>query len=493
MRADEPNGVIYLGSFSKTFAPGLRVGFAVAPHGVREKLVLAAEASVLCPSAYSQLTVSTYLATQPWFDQVKRSASSTGSAATPCSSRLAAHMPAGTTWTQPAGGFYSWVTLPDGLDAGAMLPRAVTARVAYVPGHRLLLRVGQDLTRGPVVAAAVLLLSRAGPHPRGRPPARRRRRGGARADHDLRTVSTDSGRIRAWRPRCSAAGTLRHPRTGPRMSIQADQPLSVHADADSGHALPGPVAVLAGGLSHERDVSVRSGRRVAEALRTAGAEVRVLDVDAALLADAARRPTGRRVPAAARSGRRGRGRARRPRAARHPLRRGPSRRLPGRLRQAGGQDRPGERRASGSRRASPSRTRPSVSSAPRRPRRHRRAARAAARGQTLPRRVSPRASASSGTPTTCRRPWSAAFAYGDTALVERFVDGTEVAVSVVERAGPVALPAVEIVPDGGFYDYAARYTAGATEFFVPARLDAMRSRPPCAEVAAARARGARSA
>lgn len=67
----------------------------------------------------------------------------------------------------------------------------------------------------------------------------------------------------------------------------------------------------------------------------------------------------------------------------------------------------------------------------------------------------------------------AAFAYGDTALVERFVAGTEVAVSVLDTDdGPVVLPAVEIVPDGGVYDYTARYTAGMTEFFVPARLDA---------------------
>jgi D-alanine-D-alanine ligase len=63
------------------------------------------------------------------------------------------------------------------------------------------------------------------------------------------------------------------------------------------------------------------------------------------------------------------------------------------------------------------------------------------------------------------------YAYDDTALVERFVEGTEVAVSVVDTgSGPVALPAVEIVPDSGVYDYQARYTAGMTEFFVPARL-----------------------
>jgi D-alanine-D-alanine ligase len=63
------------------------------------------------------------------------------------------------------------------------------------------------------------------------------------------------------------------------------------------------------------------------------------------------------------------------------------------------------------------------------------------------------------------------FAYGDIALIERFIAGTEVAVGVVDLgSGPQALPAVEIVPGGDAYDYAARYTAGKTEFFVPARL-----------------------
>lgn len=65
------------------------------------------------------------------------------------------------------------------------------------------------------------------------------------------------------------------------------------------------------------------------------------------------------------------------------------------------------------------------------------------------------------------------FSYGDTALVERLVTGTEVAVSVIEEAGgPVALPVVEIVPAGGVFDYAARYTAGATAYYTPARLPA---------------------
>ena len=63
------------------------------------------------------------------------------------------------------------------------------------------------------------------------------------------------------------------------------------------------------------------------------------------------------------------------------------------------------------------------------------------------------------------------FAYGETVLVERFVDGTEVALSVVDLGGgPEALPAVEIAPESGVFDYTARYTPGLTEYHSPARL-----------------------
>ena len=134
IRADEAEGVVYLGSFSKTIASGLRVGWAVAPHGVREKLVLAAEAAVLCPSNYAQLTVSEYLATNPWMDQIATFRELYRERRDALLGALGDHMPPGTTWTEPTGGFYSWVTLPEGLDARAMLPRAVAALVAYVPG-----------------------------------------------------------------------------------------------------------------------------------------------------------------------------------------------------------------------------------------------------------------------------------------------------------------------------------------------------------------------
>jgi DNA-binding transcriptional MocR family regulator len=134
MRADDPEGVIYLGSFSKTLAPGFRVGWAVAPHAVREKLVLASEATQLCPSSFGQLAVSRYLETQPWREQIKTFREIYRERRDAMLGALHAMMPDESRWTMPGGGFYVWLTLPEGIDAKAMLPRAVTARVAYVPG-----------------------------------------------------------------------------------------------------------------------------------------------------------------------------------------------------------------------------------------------------------------------------------------------------------------------------------------------------------------------
>jgi 2-aminoadipate transaminase len=147
LRADDSDGVLYLGSFSKTFASGLRVGWVVAPHGVREKLVLAAEASVLCPSELSQLAVSAYLAEQPWWDQVKVFRELYRERRDALLEAMAGYLPAGTTWTVPDGGFYSWVQLPAGLDATTMLARAVTARVAYVPGSAFYAGPAKELGR----------------------------------------------------------------------------------------------------------------------------------------------------------------------------------------------------------------------------------------------------------------------------------------------------------------------------------------------------------
>lgn len=133
MRSMDPEGVIYLGSFSKTFAPGFRVGWAVAPHAVREKLVLASEAAILSPSNASQLAIRSYLVHHDWQGQIKSFREQYRERRDATISALQEHIPEA-TWNVPDGGFYVWVKLPEGLDAKSMLPRAITARVAYVAG-----------------------------------------------------------------------------------------------------------------------------------------------------------------------------------------------------------------------------------------------------------------------------------------------------------------------------------------------------------------------
>ena len=133
MRSTDDEGVLYLGSFSKTFAPGFRVGWVVAPHAVREKLVLASESAILCPSNASQLAISAYLSTSDWKGQIKSFRELYRERRDAMVGALAEHLP-DASWTVPDGGFYTWVKLPAGLDSKSMLPRAVTGRVAYVPG-----------------------------------------------------------------------------------------------------------------------------------------------------------------------------------------------------------------------------------------------------------------------------------------------------------------------------------------------------------------------
>jgi DNA-binding transcriptional MocR family regulator len=134
LRSRVSEGVIYLGSFSKIFASGVRVGWVLAPPGVKEKLVMASEATTLCPVALSQYVVAEFLAHHPWQEQVKVFRELYRARRGACLDALAASFPAGSSWTHPTGGFYIWVTLPEGVDAKAMLPRAIQGRVAYVPG-----------------------------------------------------------------------------------------------------------------------------------------------------------------------------------------------------------------------------------------------------------------------------------------------------------------------------------------------------------------------
>jgi D-alanine-D-alanine ligase len=244
------------------------------------------------------------------------------------------------------------------------------------------------------------------------------------------------------------------------------------------------VLVLAGGLSHERDVSLRSGRRVAEALRDVGVEVAERDVDAGLLpALRADRPDCVLPLLHGESGEDGALRevlelvgvpyvGSRPEACRPAFDKPVARSV---VRRAG-------------------LTTPAGVTLPHETFRELGAAAvmdAIVATLGLPLIVKP-AKGGSALGCTAVRDAAAlpgamvgAFAYGDTALVERLVQGTEVAVPVVDTGdGPRALPVVSIEPDGGVYDYTARYTAGSTEFVVPAKLrDAVAAE--CARVAVA--------
>lgn len=126
--------VIYCGTFSKSIAPGLRVGWIVAPRPVVEKLVLIKQASDLHTSGLNQIVMhevaSTIIESQaelvrPVY-KARRDA---------MLQALAAHMPEGVTWTRPEGGMFVWVTLPEAIDGAELLRRSIAeTRVAFVPG-----------------------------------------------------------------------------------------------------------------------------------------------------------------------------------------------------------------------------------------------------------------------------------------------------------------------------------------------------------------------
>ena len=135
MRTLVPERVIYLGTMSKTFSPGVRSGWIAAPTPVRDKLVLLREAADLCPSNLTQLMIERWLTTQPWQEQVKRYRALYQQKAELMLESLAAEMPVEVDWTHPRGGFFVWLTVPRGVDTSALLAKAIGRRVAYVPGR----------------------------------------------------------------------------------------------------------------------------------------------------------------------------------------------------------------------------------------------------------------------------------------------------------------------------------------------------------------------
>jgi len=134
LRSLDPGNVIYLGTLSKVFCPGIRVGWTVAPAETTAQLVLLKEAADLCSSNLNMLVAEGWLADRDrWTGTLADLVDVYRRRRDACLAALERHFPAGTTWTRPGGGFYVWVTIP-GADTKAMLPEAVARGVAYVPG-----------------------------------------------------------------------------------------------------------------------------------------------------------------------------------------------------------------------------------------------------------------------------------------------------------------------------------------------------------------------
>jgi 2-aminoadipate transaminase len=134
LSATAGDGAVYLGSFSKVLAPGLRLGYVVAPKALYPKLLQAKQAADLHTPGFNQRIVHEvirdgFLARHVPTVQARYKAQRDAMRAA-----LERHLPAGCRWAVPAGGMFFWVELPAGLDATALLPKAVQAGVAYVPG-----------------------------------------------------------------------------------------------------------------------------------------------------------------------------------------------------------------------------------------------------------------------------------------------------------------------------------------------------------------------
>ncbi len=135
LRSRDPDNVIYLGSLSKIFCPGFRVGWALVPPALRERLIQVKEAADLSSSNLAHAAAYRYMADHPWRETLKGLRELYQERRDTMLHALdEERLPAGTTWTRPTGGFYVWMTLPEGMDAKRMLPKAIDARVAYVPG-----------------------------------------------------------------------------------------------------------------------------------------------------------------------------------------------------------------------------------------------------------------------------------------------------------------------------------------------------------------------
>ena len=132
---DEDGWVIYASTFSKTIAPGLRLGWVAAPAEAFSRLLILKQAADLHTSSFDQRVAHAYLTGNDQSVHLERIRRAYGERFGVMDAALQAEMPAGYQWTKPEGGMFLWITGPAGLDGLELLERAIKEKVAFVPGR----------------------------------------------------------------------------------------------------------------------------------------------------------------------------------------------------------------------------------------------------------------------------------------------------------------------------------------------------------------------
>ncbi len=135
MSLDGGGNVIYFGSFSKVFVPGMRVAWIAADGAVIRKLAIAKQSADLCSNSFGQKLICRWLKAGGYQDHLKELRGLYRARRDAMLAAIREHFPKSVKYTVPQGGFFIWVELPHGMDAKAILPRAVAAGVGYVPGE----------------------------------------------------------------------------------------------------------------------------------------------------------------------------------------------------------------------------------------------------------------------------------------------------------------------------------------------------------------------
>ena len=261
--------VLYLGTFSKILSPGIRLGWLVAPAPVLAKVNLGKQAADLCTSSLTQEFVNAYFEQERWRHYIKDLSSLYRERRDVMLDALAEFFPDEAEWTRPAGGLFIWATLPDFIDTSDLLAKAIREeQVAFVPGAAAYVdgRGGSSMRLN--FSGADSDAIREGVKRIGKVV---REQIALYGTFTGRSPDRDRGEAREGNGACR------------RRQVGRGRPAAGARPQAAGSVSAKRVAVLKGGPSLERQVSLRSAARVEDALDRLGHDVVPIDVDRELV------------------------------------------------------------------------------------------------------------------------------------------------------------------------------------------------------------------